>query len=96
MENNYYDTPFYNVVLPVVLIILSILAAGAFVITQNYIFIFLLLGMCVFFKFMHWFLEQKTNQKYAEQFKTQHKSEILSDYEERELLRIKEEEMGAK
>lgn len=90
----YCNTTFYNVILPVTLLVLMVTAAILWMITQVDFWIWLCLIICVSFKFIHHKLERLSIQQREDYGLVDSEGRLypgsLSDADEREILRIKE------
>lgn len=90
----YRNTKFYNIILPTLLFLGMIASVVAFFFTNQGWILFIALGICLSFKFIHRWLENLSIQQRRD-YDLENKDGILypgslSDASEREILRIKE------
>jgi hypothetical protein len=95
---NYRNNKFYNIVLPTLLFLAMIASVVAFFITNQGRFLFITIGICLSFKFIHQWLERLSVQQRKDNGLTSNDGALysgnLSDADEREMLRIKEQWNG--
>lgn len=91
---NYRNNRFYNIVLPTLLFFGMIASVVAFFITNQGWILFITLGICLSFKFIHQWLENLSIQQRKDYDLVNKDGEVypgsLSDADEREILRIRE------
>jgi len=90
----YCNTTFYNVILPVTLMVLMVASAVLWIFTQVDFWMWLCIIICLSVKFIHHRLEKLSIQQREDHGLVDSEGRLypgsLSDADEREILRIKE------